>query len=99
VRLVDLTIRRPVAYALLESDLRREPHSLGYRRELLVTGTLYPALSEVSNVRAVHNATCGLLKLAASPSAAVRMAVGLKQMLELLGYVHFSRLRSYAAAI
>jgi hypothetical protein len=50
----------------------------------------YPALAEVGNVRAVHHATGSLCENGTAPLAAIRAAIGMKQVLELLRNVgHF----------
>jgi hypothetical protein len=88
VRLFGLSNGSPLAKAVLEPHLGCETHRLSDSLHLLETGVLYPALTEVGHVGAGHDSTCGLGELGAGPLVAVRVAVHLQEMRELLGYVH-----------
>jgi hypothetical protein len=87
-RLFVLSYGSPIAQALLESHLRREPHGLCDGSHLLVAGVLYPALTKVGYVGAGHDPTRGLVEFGAVPFATVRMAVRVQEALKLLGYVY-----------
>jgi hypothetical protein len=64
-------------------------HSLGYSPHLLVAGVIYPTLAEVGDVRARYDTIRGLIDRLATPPAAVRAAVGIKETLESLRYVQY----------
>ena len=65
----------------------RYSHGLGYDPHLLVARVLYPALAEVGDVGASYDTIRRLIDRLATPPAAVRAAVGIKETLESLRYV------------
>src|SRR5215218_2875025 len=87
-QLFSLYYGSPFAQAILEPHLRRETHSLSDSLHLLVAWVLYPALAQVSDVRARYDTTSCLIDLLAAPPASVRMTVHLQEALELLSDVH-----------
>jgi hypothetical protein len=84
--------RRPVpeAWTLLEPQLRREVHNLGYGFQLLETRVLDPALPQVGDVGARHDTIRRLIDLLAAPPAPIRPTVHLQEALELLRDMHLS---------
>src|SRR5215208_179803 len=86
--LFGLSYGSPLAQAILEPHLRREAHRFCHRGELRVAGVLYPALTQVGDVRARHDTTSCLIDLLAAPLAPVRTTIDLQEGFELLSDVH-----------
>src|SRR5829696_2974711 len=78
------------AKTLLKPQFRRKSHNLGYGFQLLETRVFDPALPQVGDVRARHDATCRLIDLLAAPPASIGTTVHLQEALELLRDVHLS---------
>src|SRR5919107_2192407 len=80
----------PEAWTLLEPQLRREVHDLGYGFQLLETRVFDSALPQVGDVRARDDTPRRLIYLLATPPVPVRMTIHLQEGLELLRDVHLS---------
>src|SRR5215211_7776792 len=76
-RLFDLSYGSPFAQAFIEPHLWRETHRLSDSSHLLVAGVIDPALPEVGDVGACHDAARRLIYLLSAPPAPVGTTVHL----------------------
>src|SRR5215217_8885925 len=65
---------------ILKPQYRGKVHDLGYGLQLLVTGVLDPALPQVGNVRARHDAPRRLIDFLTGPPAPIGMAIRLHKL-------------------